>query len=216
MNYAYLRVSTNHQDLENQKSGIVEWARKNNLSVDFYIEENASGKLEPDKRILGTTLGKMNEGDILICSELSRLGRSLFMIMRILEECMNRGIRVHTVKEGYELGDNIQSKVLAFAFGLSAEIERDLISQRTREALQRRKAEGAVLGRTPGQRCRLNPVCSENHELIETLLASGISKREICRRLGIGLNTLYRYLTYTGLHTPDTNRHSPWTGGIYR
>ena len=216
MTYAYLRVSTNHQDLQNQKHGIEKWCINRHIHIDEFINDHASGKIDPRNRNLGKQLELMNKNDVLICSELSRLGRSLFMIIKILEDCMNRGIKVYSIKEGYELGNNITSKVMAFAFGISAEIERDLISQRTKEALQRKRAQGYILGRTAGTRCRLNPNCSINHDKLILWLETGIGKREIARRLGINLNTLYRYLTYTGLHVPKTNRGKPWQGGIYR
>ena len=131
MTYGYIRVSTDKQDGANQKIGIEDLCKRKGLFIDEYIDdEGVSGTKEPEKRELGKLLGKLQKGDILIASELSRLGRNLFMIMRILEQCMNIGVKLYTVKDGYELGDNIQSKVQAFAFGLSAEIERNLISQR--------------------------------------------------------------------------------------
>ena len=141
MVYAYLRVSTDKQDGINQKIGIEEFCKKRGFIVDEYFDdEGKSGTLEPEKRELGKLLNKLRSGDILIAGEISRLGRSLFMVMRILEHCMNNNVKVYTVKDGYELGDNITSKVLAFAFGLSAEIEREMISRRTKEALALRKA----------------------------------------------------------------------------
>ena len=90
-------------------------------------------------------LNKVQKDDLIICAELSRLGRNLFMIMEILNICMSKECRVWTIKDNYKLGEDIQSKVLAFAFGLSAEIERNLISQRTKEALARKKIEGVIL-----------------------------------------------------------------------
>ncbi|MCF0242428.1 MAG: recombinase family protein [Treponema sp.] len=217
MIYAYIRVSTNHQDGENQKIGIEKLASERKLIIDSYIDDSGqSGTVEPEKRGLGELMKVLKSGDILITSELSRLGRSLFMIMRILEFCMTNGVKVYTVKEGYELGDNIQSKVLAFAFGLSAEIERELISQRTREALQRRKAEGKKLGREKGKRCHLNYKCSERHTEILNWISEGVTRREISKRLGVSVNALYRYLTYTGIHTPKRNGGVKWEGGVYR
>lgn len=153
MIYGYIRVSTDKQDCENQKMGIEQKASGLGLRIEKYISDfGISGTIEPDARALGGCLKKLRTGDVIICSELSRLGRKLFMILRILENCMNCGAKVYTVKDGYELGDNIQSKVLAFAFGLSAEIERDLISQRTRESLARIKASGRKLGRSHGSK----------------------------------------------------------------
>ncbi len=128
--YGYIRVSSDKQDCANQRLGIEQKAKQLNYEIDRYIEDNGvSGIKEPEKRALGGCLKKLKKGDVIICSELSRLGRKLFMIMRILEHCMHIGAKVYTVKDNYELGDNLQSKVLAFSFGLSAEIERDLISQ---------------------------------------------------------------------------------------
>ena len=151
MVYGYIRVSTDRQDCENQKLGIEAKAKSLNMHIDRYIKDSGiSGTIDPSNRASGPILRKLKTGDVLICSELSRLGRKLFMIMRILEHCMNVGAKVYTAKDGYELGDNIQSKVMAFAFGLSAEIERDLISQRTKEALAVRRANGQKLGRPQG------------------------------------------------------------------
>ena len=138
MNYGYIRVSTDKQTVENQRYEITDFAQKNGIQIDEWIEETISGTLEPQRRQLGTLLDRVQKDDLIICSELSRLGRSLFMIMSILNKLMETGARVWTIKDGYRLGDDIQSKVLAFAFGLSAEIERNLISQRTKEALERK------------------------------------------------------------------------------
>ena len=155
MVYGYLRVSTGKQDLANQKLGVEELAKRLNVSIDAYIkDENVSGTKEPEKRELDKLLRKLKPGDILLAGELSRLGRSLFMIMRILEYCMNNNIRVYTAKDNYELGDNIASKVLASAFGLVAELERDMISKRTKEALARKRAEGVILGRPKGKKIK--------------------------------------------------------------
>ena len=134
-------MSSDKQTVENQRFEIVNFCKKENLKIDGWIEETVSGTKSYDKRELGDLLGKVEKNDLIICSELSRLGRNLFMIMEILNQCMNKECRVWTIKDGYRLGDDIQSKVLAFAFGLSAEIERNLISQRTKEALARKKAE---------------------------------------------------------------------------
>lgn len=152
MNYGYIRVSSDKQTVENQRFEILRFCEREQIKVDGWIEETVSGTKQYDKRQLGKLLNKVKDNDLIICSELSRLGRSLFMIMEILNQCMSKGCRVWTIKDGYRLGDDIQSKVLAFAFGLSAEIERNLISQRTKEALARKKAEGVVLGRPKGRK----------------------------------------------------------------
>ena len=147
MVYGYIRVSTDKQTVENQRFEINQYSQKNNITIDRWIEETISGTISPEKRNLGKLLKNVKPGDIIICSELSRLGRSMFMIMSILNELMEMQVAVYTVKEGYKLGQDLQSKVLAFAFSISAEIERNLIAERTTEALRRRKAEGKILGR---------------------------------------------------------------------
>lgn len=146
MIYGYIRVSTDKQTVENQRFEILQFCRENNLSIDAWIEETISGTKEPSKRKLGVLLDRVQKDDLIICSELSRLGRNLFMIMSVLNEMMLREARIWTIKDNYRLGDDIQSKVLAFAFGLSAEIERNLISQRTREALARKKQKASNSG----------------------------------------------------------------------
>lgn len=150
MIYGYIRVSTDKQTVENQRFEIEEFAEKRETTIDKWVSEVISGTKKADERLLGILLDELKKGDTLIISELSRLGRNLLQIMSILNYLMENDITLLTVKEGYELGNNINSKVLAFAFGLSAEIERNLISQRTKEALARKKAEGVVLGRPRG------------------------------------------------------------------
>ena len=127
MNYGYIRVSSDKQTVENQRFEIVKFAKANDLQIDGWIEETISGVKNYDTRELGDLLEKVKKDDLIICTELSRLGRSLFMIMEILSLCMKKECKVWTIKDNYRLGDDIQSKVLAFAFGLSAEIERNLI-----------------------------------------------------------------------------------------
>lgn len=146
MIYAYIRVSTDKQTVENQRFELQNFANERRLVIDKWISEQVTGTKSEKERKLGPLLKKMKKGDTLILSEISRLGRNLMGIMSMLHLCMMKETCVLTVKENYELGNNINSKVLAFAFGLSAEIERELISQRTKEALARRKAEGIQLG----------------------------------------------------------------------
>ena len=195
MNYGYIRVSSDKQTVENQRFEILKFCGLHNITIDGWIEETISGTKNWSVRRLGKLLKKVRSGDLIICSELSRLGRNLFMIMEILNICMTRGCRVWTIKDNYRLGDDIPSKVLAFAFGLSAEIERKLISQRTKEALARKKAEGITLGRPKGK-----PNAPEKHKLypkrtlINELLKSGASKYEIARICKVDRKTLYRFL----------------------
>lgn len=152
MIYGYVRVSSDKQTTENQIFEINNFAQKQNIQVDCWINETISGISDLNKRKLGRLLKNLQRGDILVTSELSRLGRNLLQVMSILSYCMERHIQVWTIKDNYRLGKDIQSKILAFAFGLSAEIERNLISQRTKEALARLKSEGKTLGRPLG--CR--------------------------------------------------------------
>lgn len=196
--YAYLRVSTGKQDSDNQRVGVDALAERMRLHIDQYIEdEGVSGTKEPEKRELGKLLKMLKPGDVLLAGEISRLGRSLFMVMRILEYCMEHSVRVLTAKDGYELGDNIQSKVLAFAFGLAAEIERNMISQRTAEALKLRKANGVKLGRPPGRRSASKLAGREGE--IREMLESGASISAAARRLNVDRNTLRKLAIEAGI-----------------
>ncbi len=203
MTYGYIRVSTDHQTVENQRFEIENFCRRQELKVDGWIEETISGTKNYSKRRLGALLKKVTKGDMIICSELSRLGRSLFMIMDILNICMTKECQVWTIKDNYRLGDDISSKVLAFAFGLSAEIERNLISQRTREALARKKAEGVVLGRPKGHKTALEKhKLYPKRELISQLLQEGVSKRQIAFLVKVDRGTLARYINATMRNAP--------------
>lgn len=193
MNYGYIRVSTVKQDVENQKFEIIRYAEKNNFIINGWIEETVSGTKNYDKRKLGTLLQNVQEHDRIICSELSRLGRSLFMIMSILSICMEKKVEVQTIKDGYCLKEDISSKVLAFAFGLSAEIERNLISQRTTEALARKKAEGVKLGRPKGS-LNKTTVLSGKENVIQELLNQGQSVSAIARIFHVNRTTLARFI----------------------
>ena len=140
MVYGYIRVSTDKQNTENQRFEILKFADSRKFKVNTWLEETISSKKKLEQRKLGQLLKSLKKNDTLVVSELSRLGRSLMEIMTILNSLMEKSVKVFAIKEGYELGNNINSKVLAFAFGLSAEIERQLISQRTKEALARKKS----------------------------------------------------------------------------
>ena len=195
MIYGYIRVSSDKQTVENQRFEINNFCAREHLCIDGWIEETISGTKNYNKRQLGGLLQKVQKGDIIICSELSRLGRNLFMIMEILNICMTKECRVWTIKDNYRLGDDIQSKVLAFAFGLSAEIERNLISQRTKEALARKKSEGIILGRPRGRKSTQDKYkLYKKHILITELLNEHISKRQIAKICKVDRNTLSRYI----------------------
>jgi DNA invertase Pin-like site-specific DNA recombinase len=193
MNYGYIRVSSDRQTVENQRFEITNFADRLELQIDGWIEETISGTKNYDKRELGKLLKLISKDDLIICSELSRLGRNLFMIMDILNLCMHKECKVWTIKDNYRLGEDIQSKVLAFAFGLSAEIERNLISQRTREALARKRIEGVVLGRPKGRKS--SKVKLSGHEdAIRRMLADKVPKTEIARFFKVNRMTVDTFI----------------------
>ena len=197
MIYGYIRVSSDKQTVENQRFEINKFCERNKLVIDGWIEETISGTKAYNKRELGKLLKRVQKDDLIICAELSRLGRNLFMIMGILNICMTKECRVWTIKDNYRLGDDIQSKVLAFAFGLSAEIERNLISQRTKEALARKKAEGVILGRPKGRKSAPEKYKLHGKEtLIRELLKANVSKRKIAKLCKVDRNTLDRYIKH--------------------
>lgn len=193
MIYGYIRVSTDKQTVENQRFEIENYCKDHNIVVYAWIEETISGTKKVDERKLGKLLSKLKKDDIIICSELSRLGRNMFMIMSILNYCMEREIKVWTIKDGYKLGDDLTSKVLAFAFGLSAEIERNLISQRTKEALARKREEGIRLGRPKGRKSSYYKLTGKEKK-ISGLLEKNISKSQIARILNVHRNTLNNFI----------------------
>ena len=184
MIFAYIRVSSDKQSVENQKFEILKFTDEKKLPVDKWIEETISGTKKVQDRKLGQSLKIMQGDDILIVTELSRLGRNLMEVMSILYDCMQRDIKVFTTKERYELGNNINSKILAFAFSLSAEIERNMISQRTKEALARKKSEGKKLGRPKGSFSKKTKLTGKE-EVIKELLQKNISVSAIGRILGV-------------------------------
>ena len=164
---------------------------EHSLPIDRWVTESVSGTKSWEKRMLGKTIRKMKPGDILVCSEISRLGRNMLMIMSILNVCSQRQLRIHTIKDNFDLSDSINSKIIAFAFALAAEIERNLISQRTREALAAKKVSGMRLGRPRGISGKVRRIC-ENSEAIERLLADGETVTSVARRYKVHRNTLAR------------------------
>jgi len=193
MVYAYVRVSREHQSCSSQRYEIANWLRVNNMVVDSWIMESASGTLPPDKRKLGKAFKRMKKGDLLVCTEISRLGRNVLMIMAVLNECAQREIQIRTIKDNFDLSNNINSKIIAFAFALAAEIERNLISQRTKEALADKKASGVVLGRPVGSFKAKQKILKDRSEILARL-ERGESRISVARGYGIHPNTLRRYL----------------------
>ncbi len=199
MIYGYVRVSTDKQTTENQCFEIKEYAVKHELEIDRWIMETISATKDLDKRKLGRLLRKLKSGDVLIASELSRLGRNLLQVMSILHYCMSTGVQVWTIKDNYRLGTDIQSKVLAFAFGLSAEIERNLISQRTKEALLRLKKEGKTLGRPKGRNNEHLKLSGRERQIL-AMCQDNLSKSEMARLLKVNRMTLARFMAQTGIY----------------
>ena len=185
----YIRVSSAKQTLEHQHFEIEQFAKKHDLNIDNWVEEKISSRKALKNRKLGELLEDLQENDILISCEISRLGRSLLEVMRILETCLSKNCQVWTLKENYRLGNDIQSKVLAFAFALVAEIEHNLISMRTKEALAHRKSEGVRLGRPPGK--GKQNVLLDNREEISHLLEEGMSVSAVCRIYHVSRETFY-------------------------
>lgn len=194
MTIGYLRVSTGKQHPANQKDEIRRFAAQKNISVDRWVVEVASGSVNRHERKLGRLLNTMHAGDTLIVTEISRLSRTLTEIMSIMGRCLERGILLYTTKEGYTFDNTINSKVLCFAFGLVAEIERNLISMRTKEALAMRKAEGMKLGRRTGSYTKTNILRSHRAEVV-SMLENGDSIAAICRHFGVSRETFARFRT---------------------
>ena len=190
--YAYLRVSTDAQDVANQRHGVVKYCADKRLLEPVFIEDTASGKTDWRDRPLGKIIERAGQGDIVVVSEVSRLARNTLQVLEIGRECIQRGVHLHVAKNGIVFDDSMQSKIVATVLGLVAEIERDFISARTKEALAKRKAEGVKLGRPAGsaKKLRLDPVAGK----IDEYLKLGIDKRAIAKLLDVSPGTLYNWL----------------------
>ena len=189
----YIRVSTDKQTYKHQRFEIEEYAKNQGLKIDDWIEETISSRKALKNRKLGALLENLQENDVLITCEISRLGRSLLEVMRILETCLSKNCQVWTLKENYRLGNDIQSKVLVFAFSLAAEIERNLISQRTKSSLANLKTSGKKLGRPFSAESKKLKL-SKNAKKVRNLLSKGISKSQIAKILGVQRSTLRRFI----------------------
>lgn len=194
MIYGYCRVSTAHQHEENQHFVIEKFANKNDIKIDEWVEEKISSSKKLSERKLSLVLEKLKSGDILITTEISRLGRSLLEVMSILQMCLEKECQVWTLKENFRLGADIQSKVLAFAFGLSAELSKTLLQERVRESLARRRASGKRLGRPSGAKSKALKL-AKNRKKVEILIDQGISKNKICKMMNVSKKTLYTFVS---------------------
>lgn len=195
MIYGYLRVSSDEQDINSQKQGVDQFASDRGWVIGEYItDEGISGGKDPNKRNLGPLLKKIHKGDIIIASEISRLGRDLYMVMDILHFCMKTECKIYTVKDKFELGDDIQSKVLAFAFGLSAEIERQMIQQRTREGLRLRVKLGVLTGRPFSDKLVVKEEFEKNKGVIIQQFQWGVPIRRIAANFNCDRATISRLL----------------------
>lgn len=190
---AYIRVSTELQSYEGQQYEIEQWCHRRNWEVHRWVQEKVSGAKEINRRTLGRLLKRMNRGDVLVCTELSRLGRNMMMVMGILNTCSQKGIKIYSIKDNFELSDSLNAKIIAFAFSLAAEIERNLISQRTREALAAKKQAGIKLGR-PFGKSRERKRFDDREDYIRTRRNQGVSIGRLAEELKMHRNTLSRYL----------------------
>jgi DNA invertase Pin-like site-specific DNA recombinase len=179
MIYGYIRVSTDSQNTKNQKFEIKNFAKQNSISIDEWIED----------------IGRAGKDDLIIANELSQLGRNLLQVIEILNHLLNTGVQVWTIKDGYKLGNDIASRMLVFVFGLSAEIERKMISQRTKEPLACVKAGGKVLGRPLGRRNSKSKLANRASE-VHHLLSCGYSRAAVARKLNVHRDTLAAFLNH--------------------
>ncbi len=190
--HAYLRVSTDAQDVDNQRHGILEYANAHGFAGVKFTEDSASGKTSWKERKLGALIDSLAAGDVLIFAEISRIARNTLQVLEVLQHCAERGISVHIAKQKMTLDDSMQSRITATVLGLAAEIEREFISIRTKEALAKCRADGIQLGRPkgPAERVKL-----DDHEAaIRGYLAKGINKRDIARLIECAPSTLYDWL----------------------
>ena len=189
---AYIRVSTSDQNVEGQEYGLLRFAAERKWRIDEIVQETVSSRKSYKERKLGALLELSKPKDTLIVTEISRLGRSLLEVMEILNLCLSKGVYLYTIKERFELNDSINAKILAFAFGLAAELERQLISQRTKEALAQRRADGVVLGRPKGSKGKSKLDGKESE--IKTFLSKGVTKASIAKILDCDPSTIAAFI----------------------
>jgi len=190
--WAYLRVSTDKQDVDNQRHGILEYANARGLAQLQFVEDTASGRKKWRERQLGEMLREMASGDTVIFAEVSRMARSTLQVLEILEYCTEKKLQVHIAKQNMVFDGSMQSKITATVLGMAAEIEREFISMRTKEALAARKKDGMILGRPKGPAARTK--LDDHRPQIQDLLNKKVSKRSIAKIVECSPSTLYDYI----------------------
>ncbi|MBB0995724.1 recombinase family protein [Dietzia maris] len=198
---AYVRVSTDKQDLENQRHEIERYCSARGLAIEEWDEDIASGTLQLKDRKVGALIDRLRSGDTLIVSEISRISRSVRTLLNVLEDCIDRGIVVVSVKQDVTFAKGLSSKIMMIGLGLAAEVEREMISARTREALARKKAEGVRLGRPPGSHKPENRKLHGKDDEILRYMRKRVPKTAIARLLDCSVSTLRRYITDQDLDT---------------
>jgi DNA invertase Pin-like site-specific DNA recombinase len=201
MLYAYIRVSTDTQSVENQRFVIEEYCKENSLVVNGWINEVISGKIDIRERELGKLMDSMKKGDVLICSEISRLGRDMLMLMSVLNECVNKEVKIIAIKGNYRLENNLTSKIFAMAYGISSELEREFIVQRTKDALSRKRIEGIILGRPKGAKSKNRKLLEKENE-VRLLLKNKTSFAKIARYYSVDRSTVRRFAERIGWEKP--------------
>lgn len=181
------------QTCSNQHFAIKEYAKRNKLKVDKWVEENISSRKPLSKRELGVLMGKVVAGDTIIITEISRLARNLYELAGILQDAINKDVKVISIKENYAFKNDLQSKIMAYTFGLAAEIERDLISNRIKMSLDKLKKQKVKLGRPFGAQSKCLKL-SKNRKKIKDLLEKGLSQAKIAKILNVHPTTMCRFL----------------------
>lgn len=189
---AYLRVSTDQQDVDNQKFGILEYAQRNGLIITEFGEDTVSGKVDWRKRQVGGMIDNLRDGDVIIFAEISRIARNTLQVLEVMRHCMEKGVLIHVAKQNMKLDDSMQSRIIATVLGMAAEIEREFISLRTKEGLAKRKASGMRLGRPPGSAKNLK-LDSKANDILK-YRKQGITKVNIARLLSVSVTTLNKWL----------------------
>lgn len=194
MTIAYIRISTDKQDADNQKHTILEYANQHRLIIDDFTSIQISSRKSVKERLIEDLLNRLNENDTLIVTELSRLGRSVSEVTTIVKELIDKGIRLISIKESIDTGkrQDINTKVIITMFSLLAELERDLISQRTREGLKNRKAKGQKLGRPRGSISKSK--LDGKEEQIKNLIDKGVTVNNLAKIFDCSYNTMRNFM----------------------